>query len=293
MRVTQGHVYQNAQSATARAREAAEAAQRAATTGSRIRHPGDDPSGSGQMVAFGLNSARYTAIARGTGSAYDELKLSDAALGDVSDVLTRARQMAVQFSNSTYDASQAAGAAEEVQGLIGQVVASMNTRVGNRYVFGGTADSAPPFDAAGNYSGDAGVRRVEIAPGVLQQTNVQADLHIKGTSGGVDVFAVLSDLHAALTTYTTGGVQATLDDLDQALGQVSRATAQTGSYMNALETATTAAKASASLAEEGRAAVGEVDLIEASIKLQSTQTALQATLQAAAQSFKLSLLDYL
>ena len=220
MRITQGLVYQNARAATSRAREAAEAAQYAATTGSRIRHPGSDPAGSAQMVALGINAERHSAIAKATGTAYDELQLADSALSTVNDALDRARQLAVQFSNSSYNATQASGAAAEVQGIIGRVVAAMNSRFANRYIFGGTKDDAPPFDAAGNYSGDAGVRQVEVAPGVLQATNVRADVHLKGSAGGVDVFAVLSQLQGALSTYTPTGVQATLNGLDDAMAQI-------------------------------------------------------------------------
>ncbi len=288
MRVTQGMIYENARRNTGRAREAAEAAQQQASTGSRIRHPADDPAGSALLVSFNLNGERFDAIAKAVGAASDEIQQVDSALGDVNDALTRARLLAVQFANSGYSASQAGGAAEEVKGIIGRMVASMNTRFGNRYVFGGTKDDAPPFDSAGSYLGDAGVREVEVAPGVRQQTNVDARAFMKGTGlpGGVDVFAALSQLQAALASYDPAQVQGTLSSLDQGINQVSAATAQTGAVMNALDTGAKAAKVSSAQSKESASKVGEVDIIEASINLQATQTALQATLQATAKSFR-------
>ena len=44
----------------------------------------------------------------------------------------------------------------------------MNTQEAGRYLFGGNIDRTPPFDAAGTYAGDTGVRQVEVAPGLLR-----------------------------------------------------------------------------------------------------------------------------
>ena len=73
-----------------------------------------------------------------------------------------------------------------------QIVQLMNTQVAGRYIFGGTKDSAPPFDASGNYVGDGNVRQIEIAPGLLQASSIRADVALKGTGGGIDVFGAHS-----------------------------------------------------------------------------------------------------
>ncbi|GEJ59175.1 flagellar hook-associated protein FlgL [Anaeromyxobacter diazotrophicus] len=291
MRVTDRLIFDNATRDTAQARAAAEDASRVASTGTRIHHPSDDPAAAGMIPAFQIAGARYAAIGQAAGLASDELNAADGALDSVGTALSRARELAVQFSNGTYDASQRAGGALEVSQLADHVRAILNTRFGNRYLFGGTKDDAPPFDAAGNYVGDTGVRQVEVAPGVLQQANVLVNGMGAGTTGGV--LQVLGALQAALTANDPTAVSATLDGLAAGTDAVANTRAQVGASMHAFDTAVTASKV-ASDGETGEASkLGQVDLVDASIQLQATQTALQASLAATAKSFQLSLVDYL
>jgi flagellar hook-associated protein 3 FlgL len=291
VRVTDRLIFDSALLDTGRARDAAEQAQRIASRGTRVEHPGDDPAASSLIVAFRMSSERFAAIAGAAGAASDELSAADGALDGIGTALSRARQLAVQFSNSTYSQDQSAGAATEVQGLVSQIVADLNTRYGNRYVFGGTLDGAPPFDpASGAYLGDAGIRRVEVAPNVFQQANVLVGSFSTDPKG---VLATLAQLRAALQADDAAAVQATLDGLDAGIGQVSGARAQVGVSMNAFDAAASTAKAASGDDQTRANQQGEVDVVESSIRLQATQTALEASLAATAQAFRLSLLDFL
>ena len=290
MRVTERLLFDTALRDTGRARSDAEQAQRVAATGTRVEHPGDDPAASGLVVAFRMSSQRNAAISSAAAAASDELATADTALANVSSVLSRARQLAVQFSNSTYSQAQRANAAEEVQGLFGQIVSALNARSGSRYVFGGTKDDAPPFDAGGSYLGDDGERRVEVAPDVFQPANVLVGDFSTDANG---VLAALAQLQGALTTGDASAVQATLDGLDAGIDQVSGARARIGVSMNTFDAATSAAKAASGDDDSRAHGLTDADIIESSIKLQATQTALQASLTATAQSFRLSLLDFL
>ncbi len=300
MRVTDRLIFDTALLDTGRARDAAEQAQEVVSRGTRIQHPGDDPAASGMIITFNMSSDRFAAISSAAGAASDELSAADNALDGVGTALSRARELAVQFSNSTYSQAQRTGGADEVAGLLAQVVSDLNTRFGNRYVFGGNKDGSPPFDSTagatfGNYLGDGGVRQVEIAPGVLQQANVlvgsmSTDLT---NPNPASVLKTLQALQAALQANDPAAVQATLDGLDAGINQVSTTRSQVGVSMNAFDTATSAARTQSGDDKVRANKQGDVDLVESSIQLQATQTALQASLAATAQSFKLSLLDYL
>lgn len=295
MRVTDSLVFQTAAIDTARAREAAQQAQQLASTGARITHPGDDPAGAGLLVAFRMDEARFTAIASAASSASDELAAADGALGDIATSLSRAKELAVQFASAGHTASQASAGAMELGSLISQIVSDLNTRFGNRYLFGGNQDGAPPFDGAGGYhgsSGAAGARRVEIAPGVLQQASIQADAAV-GLGGGTDLFQVLHALQAAMQANDTDAIRSTLDGLDAGVDQIAAARAQAGAFQHAFDTAVTASRSLSDAAKASGGQVGDADLVDSALKLQATQTALEASLSAAAQSFKLSLVDYL
>ncbi len=297
MRVTDRLVFANATLATGRAREAAQQAQELVSRGTRIQHPSDDPAGAGLIVTFNMSSERFAAISSAAGAASDELSAADNALDGVGTALSRARELAVQLSNSTYSQEQRAGGALEVKSLMSQIVSKLNTRFGNRYLFGGTQDDRPPFDSSGVYGGTtpAVARTVEIAPGVLEQSSVVVDSMSADPANPANptLLNSLQALQLALQNDDTTAVQATLDGLDDGIKQVATTRTQVGISMNAFDTATSAAR-TASGDDKARATKqGDVDLIESSIQLQATQTALQASLAATAQSFKLSLLDYL
>lgn len=293
MRVTDSLIFQLASRTTAQAREALEQAMEVASTGTRVAHPSDDPAAAGLGSALRISSEREAAILKASQAASDELGVVDSALGDVSTQLSRARVIAMQYASAGYDAQARSMGAQEVASIAGQIVGDVNSRFGNRYVFGGNRDGAPPFDASGGYSGDAGVRQVEIAPGVYEQANVRADVAFKGAGGGVDVFQVLSDLQTALEQNDPSAVSATLDGIDAALAQVASAQSQAGISMHTFGAAISANRI-ASANDSARAGSAlDADVIQASIQLRAAETALQASLSAAAQSFKLTLLSYL
>jgi flagellar hook-associated protein 3 FlgL len=293
VRVTDRLTFDHAAQDTGRARDASEVARRQVARGTRVEHPGDDPATAGLIAAHGLTGERFRALSQAAGLASDELGATDGALGNIADALSRARQLAVQFSNAGYPAAQTQMGAQEVKALTGGIVSMLNTRHGNRYLFGGTRDDAPPFAADGSYLGDAGLREVEIAPGVLQQANVRADVVMKGAGGGVDALGALQALEAALQAHDQAGVRATLDALDASIAQVSAGRAQAGTAMHAFDVAVSAGKITADDEEATAAKLGEVDLVDASVRLAMAQHALEASLSATAQSFRLTLLDYL
>lgn len=293
MRVTDRLIFDRAASETGKAQARAQAAVDRASSGARVVHPGDDPAASGLVVLNRARAARLDAIATTATRAADELNAADAALGQVANDVARARELATQFASAGYTDAQRADAANEVDRLLTSVVSSMNAQVGDRYVFGGTRDDAPPFGASGSYSGDAAVRTVEIAPGVRQPTSVRADVALKGSGGGVDVMGLLQGLSAALRANDQEAVQATLDPLATATTQVSSARAEAGSAMSVLDAAATASKTARDQAKAAVSSLADADVVESATELQLAERALEASLSAVTQRFKLTLLDKL
>jgi flagellar hook-associated protein 3 FlgL len=293
MRVTERMRYDQATRDTGRAREAAESAIARASTGVRVARAKDDPGAAGLVALDRARSERLEAIASTAARASDELSAVDGALDTVNNAITRARELAVQLSNSTYSAGERAGAAGEVRGLLATAVGALNAQVGGRYVLAGNLDGTAPFDAAGAYSGDAAVRQLEIAPGVLQGASVRADVAVKGAGGGVDVLQALADLATALASNDATQIRAALDPLAQGTAQLSRARAEVGTAMATLDAAVVASRAGRDEATAAASRLADADPIVAATELSRTQAALDASLTAVAKGFQLSLLDKL
>jgi flagellar hook-associated protein 3 FlgL len=296
VRVSDSLIFQNATQNTQAAEQAVQSATEVASTGLAVTTPSDNPAAAGLIVNYSMQSARYTAISSATGAASSELSSASSALTSISTQLTQAQQLAEQFSSSGYSASQCASAASQVNSILAQVISDLNTKFGSRYLFGGTADSSPPFDSSGNYVGSLGnsaVRQVEIAPGVYEQSSVDASTAIAGAGGGTNVLATLQSLSTAIGSQDPTQVQAVISGLNASVSQVASALSQAGVSMNTFNTATTAATQTAANYTKATSGLADADVAGSSIALQAAQTALQATLSATAESFKLSLVDYL
>jgi flagellar hook-associated protein 3 FlgL len=293
MRVTDRMMFDTATLNAARSRDRAQEAMEEVSTGMRVQHPGDDPAVAAAMVRGRQVVDRMDAINQNAGRAGDEVNAADEALQSLATVLSRARELAVQMGNDTYSATDRAGAATEIDALVRQAVTLMNRDVNGRYIFGGDQDRTPPFDIAGNYTGDTAVRQVEVAPGVLEDASVRADVAVKGVGGGVDLFATLQSLSAALTSNNGDGIRGALTNIDSATTQVTTTLAKIGSMGDAFSTAQTLATTTRDATIKTVATQAEADIFAASSKLALANHALDATLTAAAQSFRFSLVDKL
>lgn len=293
MRVTDRMIFDGASRSAQGARDRMNVAMQETSSGVRLVHPGDDPVAAGLAVSRRYGEERFAAIENATSRAADELAVADTALDGLGEIVSRAQELAVQMSNATYSEDDRQAAAAEAATLVDQAVALLNTRHGTRYVFGGTADGAPPFDATGAYHGDSGVRKVEIAPGVLADASVRADTAFTEAGGGVDVLGALRELSGALEADDPAAIRGTLGKLDAGVSQVARARSATGARMAALDTASGIAKSAQDALKVEVSHLEDADPIDAATRLALAQQALDAALTASASSFHLTLLDKL
>jgi flagellin-like hook-associated protein FlgL len=291
MRVTDQQIYRLANLHIGNARAESVAAGEQVNTGIRVAHPWDDAGAAGLIARHAQDQARQKAVADGATQASEELGAVDSAMDQVTLSLTRAHELAVQLASDTYNATDRANGAVEVQQLLAAVVGQLNQRFGDRYVFGGMLDGAPPFDTGGNYLGDANVRQVEIAPGLMQDASIRADVAFKGAGGGIDVLTSLSALATALSTNDATQIRASVGVLADGLHQVSDFRSHTGAMMNVFDIAASTAKTFSEDAHDARSRLEDADIFEASTWLAAAQASLQATMSAAAQQFRLSLVD--
>jgi flagellar hook-associated protein 3 FlgL len=293
VRVTDKMIFDSANTRSARARSGVDDASRQMSTGLRVEHPWDDPSAAAGIIRLKSGSDRSSAIAEVATRVVSELNATDEALGGMNDVLSRARDLAVQFGNGTYAAEERAAAATEVNGLIQQTLTFANTRFGGRYLFAGFRDSTQPFDGTGAYSGDDGIRRAEVAPGQFEDASVSGSKIFQGTGGGVDIFATLRSLKTALEGNDAETVRASIATVDQSIDQVTQGRAKAGTGVNVFETARSAALAAQEGNDAAASKLSDADVIATASKLALAQRALDASLTASAKSFNLSLLDKL
>tara|TARA_R110001583_G_scaffold33943_5_gene114587 strand:+ start:19554 stop:21038 length:1485 start_codon:yes stop_codon:yes gene_type:complete len=100
--------------------------------------------------------------------------LEDTALTQVTNILQRVRELTVTAGNDTYSSENREVIAEELEGLLDELVGVANTKDGNsQYIFAGYEVDTKPFqkDEFGivEYEGDSGNSFYKVGPGILVQ----------------------------------------------------------------------------------------------------------------------------
>lgn len=181
-----------------------------ASTGNRILAPEDDPLGAVAVINYNAQDASYAADLTNISTATTSLNVSVSTLQHAHDVLTQARQLAIQGGNAGNDANALNALGGQVDALLKQLVADANAQNNGEYLFGGTKTTAAPFvtDAAGNVTYVGAAQRANVPVGTAQTVDTYY--------AGSEVFQ-LSQGAATVYAGTTGAQPGT--GIDTATGQ--------------------------------------------------------------------------
>ena len=249
MRVSDADRYKNVNAVLGRLASEHARASRAAATGERVTRPSDDPLAAAELVRLRHAASKVDAHRETLRSAMNDLELSESSLAAASDVFVRAKELAMQGGNGALGAGERSMLAEQVEALEQELLGIANQQGARGYLFAGSKIDAPPFAAAGVFSGDGSDHSVDVGSGA---TSASASGALAFTvTGGRNVFADLSQLRSALAADDAAGVRAALDGLEAARKQVE---AERGKAGLSLEKLTAA---------DGVLAQGGVDLARA------------------------------
>ena len=173
MRVTDATNYGVVRDSITRSRGRMENLQMENATLKKLNRPSDDPVGSAKVLEVRtdkVNNEQYQVNAKLAQAFLDN---TDHALEDLSEIVMRAKEIAISQSSSASSTPESRyGIAEEVNQLYQRAVTTANRRIGDRYLFGGYKSTTTPVDAEGNYHGDEGQMMVEIGREVYIGMNI-------------------------------------------------------------------------------------------------------------------------
>ena len=145
MRVGTSSLYEGIQERIMRLSEDLRKINEKISTGKNINLPSDDPIG--LVNAMGLKTAlsQVGQYQRNITNGQSWLNLSESALGQSLDLVSRAQEIAVQMANDTQDGTTRVNAATEVGHLLDQAIALGNTELGGSFIFAGYKTHTTPF----------------------------------------------------------------------------------------------------------------------------------------------------
>lgn len=279
MRVTAAQVYRSQLQRTRRKNAEAFEAQEKAISGRRLLRPSDDPGGAARSVRI-REMRGDIGTARGKIDTVEkELLHQEQALGSMTNLLSRARELAVQMANPTASAGDRASAAVEIDQIQSGIIAMANTRIGDKRVFAGSQTGGDAFDTAGNYLGDSNTLSVQAHLTATVQVTLAGDSLLRGTGGGPDIIAALDDLEAALNANNLTDIQGSLTDLDDSTDWIIQQRSLVGSRMQLVgKLDTHLENLEVNLVQE-QSDIEDVDVVEAFSDVVRTKQAFEAALQ--------------
>lgn len=295
MRVTSGISLRNTMRDLSQSLERLNSSQRRLSTGRAHERMSDDPRAATDVLFLRGQIQRHDQRVRTTESTRDRLALADTALVGASDIMIRAKELAVRASNSgVSDTESRAALAAEMRSLREELLGTANTEYLGRPIFSGTT-AGPAYDAtSGAYLGDGVIETRTVSEGVQIAANVTGEQVFGDQSSATgDLFAVLDRLATAIENDDGTAIATEHDNLDAARTRMGSAMAEVGRRVAQIDEISAASAIRREQLVERLSQIEDVDLAETVIEVTTRETAHQAALAAAARAMPPSLAQYL
>ena len=287
MRVTEGMRYTEVARNLARLQSDHADASRQAMTGLRVDKPSKDPSAAAELARLRASLSSNAAHKEAIGLVRGDAELAESTLAQSSDLLTRAREIAMTGANGSLSADDRAVMANEVRGLKDELVRLANTRGTKGSIFAGTQTAGPAFSPSGTFQGDDVLQSVDIGSSGPVQVGASGARAFTA-AGGRDVFADLDALTTALQTNDASAVAASLDSIEASQTQVTNERARVGLLVGRLDTSAAVLEQLELDTGRRQEAVGAADPIEAYSRLSSLSGAIERSVAVSRQILELT-----
>jgi flagellar hook-associated protein 3 FlgL len=282
MRVTEGmrynQVLSNLSSITS---QHAEASQQA-SSGVRVGKPSDDPIAAAELARLRASNSQTATHLSTIDTVRGDAELTEATLGEASDIFVRLKEIALQAANGGLTATERQTMGVEVSGMKNALLTLGNARGTRGYLFSGSQVSTPAFDSNGLFQGDDIDQLVPI--GNSSPTSVSTSgANAFAITGGRNVFADLDNLATALSTNDEAGIRASIDNVDASHSQLVNARARSGLILSKLDASQTVLTSLDAEQQKRAQAVGAADPFESYTRVTSLGQSLERAIAVSRQ----------
>ncbi len=271
-------------------RESHAQATEEATSGLRVNRPSDDATAAALLTRLQSRLDQNTSTQKAMSQGRADLDQSESALAEASDIMKRAKELALTAANGGTSPDGRKATALEIGGLRQQLLGLANLKGSRGSLFAGSQTGTPAFDASGVYQGDGYEHNLQSGPN--SEVTVSASGERAFTiAGGRDVFADLSALETAMNNNDPAAVSGYLDALDAGHQQMTRERARVGVNQNRAEQSDTLLTHTKLLLETQKATAGAADPAESLTRLVTLQQNIEQALQVARKVLDLQLMQ--
>ena len=234
------------------------------------------------------------------------LQGEDSTLQSVSELLIRAKEVAVQGANDTLNTGDRKALANEMQSLRDQMLSLANTRDSNgNFLFAGSRVKQPAFAETANgspvYKGDQTRMNVRVGDQQnipINRTGTDAFVPVTridkdGAPVGVSFFQVMDNLIAGLNTANGSDIRRGAGELDNLQQGLSLAHAQVGTNLNMVDEQTSIIEDTTLNLKSTLSSIEDLDYASAITKMNQQMLSLEAAQASFAKVSQLNLFNYI
>lgn len=161
--------------------------QNQAATQKRINKPSDDPIAAARVLGSKTEEKMNKQFIKNIDIARSFLEASDQSLGELTESLVRAKELAIQSANDPGGGPETRKiTALEIEQIYNQAIQIGNRKLGERYIFGGYKTTSAPFASSGIFTGDNGDMKIQINKDGYVAMNVTGGKVFTGEGLGAD-----------------------------------------------------------------------------------------------------------
>jgi flagellar hook-associated protein 3 FlgL len=275
--------------------------QNVLASGKRINTPSDDPVGVNYALRYRAQLNHLNQFKTNADAAVNVLDFTDSTIGQVTDVLQRARELAVQGANDTLNSGDRQVIAKEVEQLFHQLVQLGNAQFNGKYIFNGQKTDVKPFSDPGSPTDptnswanfDTGSIDYLVSDGVTISVNITADKVFGANSDADNAFTALNQLYTGLQNNDTSTIQNALDNISTRLDKVLAARADVGARSNRVNLIEQRLNDMNTNYQKLLSSVEDADIAKTITDLKTAENVQQASLAVGARILVPTLVDFL
>ncbi len=140
-----------------------------------ITKPSDNPVSNVEAMALTSATNDNIQYLKNADFALLNLSVSEKSIEELTDIVVKAKEIAIAQSSDFFNADVRKNVANEVQQLYNQALAIANKKVGIKHIFSGTNTLTVPFDSSGVYKGDQGHISLEVSRNFFVPINLTGE----------------------------------------------------------------------------------------------------------------------
>lgn len=282
-------------------------------TGKNYLKPSDDPVSAVVSLNYKQGIARIDKYQSAIQEGLSFLKAQESVLGNVQDLISRVKVLAIQSANATQNQETRIAIANEIEGILEALISLANSQIGEKYLFAGSKTTGyhsgqKPFQLLKENLPDSQVIERVIYSGSLENYEIGLDKNLKielGKNGQVifmdsSLFETLISLKNSLKSnlevdyYEEDyNIQFFIDKLDEVYNYIGFYRGEVGAKINHLETKKSLYEDFKNTLESLLGDREGADLTKLATDLQRLTTAYEAALKATALITDLSLAKFI